>query len=299
MSATTAQLTRAVDRGALLTWIGRHGVACCEDLQLRFDSPSERVAALIAEALEAGLLRSSQSRPCEGPLYAATAAGLRAVGLGSLGVCPVAPRAEAHLRVVARAAAVLERLHGRSCAVLSERELCAGAHAGRWWSQLAPAVHHRGSVAKRPDLLLRPHRAGCGLPLAVEVELSVKPPAQLYAICAAWAACEALGGVLYLAAPAPARALRRAIRRARAGSKITVLALATEDVPALRRLRCSAEQRALCAHCPSAARASARAATRSEKARGQTRPMEAKTDDEPLAKQPACAAGRQARCQRR
>jgi hypothetical protein len=242
-----------LDRGALLTWIARHGVACLDDLQLRFQAPAMQIAAPLTEAAEAGLLRKICSRPCEPPLYAATAAGLRAVGLGSLGVCPARPRAEAHLRVVARAASVLERLHGSCCAVLSERELCAGAHAARWWSQIAPTVHHRGSACKRPDLVLRPHQAGWGLPLAVEVELSVKSAARLYAICAAWRAAQAVGGVLYLAAPASARALARAIAQARAGDKVTVLALPASDVPALRRRRCPAELRARCAHCAPAA----------------------------------------------
>ncbi|HLI31159.1 MAG TPA: hypothetical protein VKU89_00265 [Solirubrobacteraceae bacterium] len=282
-ATTPCQLKRpaALDRGALLTWIARHGVAGCGDLQLRFGAAPALLAPLLAEAVEAGLLRRHCARPCEEPLYVATARGLRAVGLSSLSVCPVQPRAEAHLRVVARTASALERLHASTCAVLSERELRASAHAGRWWSQIAPTVHHGGSVCKRPDLILRPHEASLGLPLAVEVELSVKSPARLYAICAAWGAAEVVGGVLYLAAPAPARALSRAIARAKASARITVLELPPADVPALRRRLCPAQLRARCASCALAADQRASGGVRSEKAARAKQMMEEHIEHEP------------------
>ena len=62
--------------------------------------------------------------------------------------------------------------------------------------------------------------------MAVEVELSVKAPRRLDAICRAWARCREVGGVLYLAAPEAERALLRAVEQADAAARIVVVPLA-------------------------------------------------------------------------
>jgi hypothetical protein len=67
--------------------------------------------------------------------------------------------------------------------------------------------------------------------LAVEVELSIKAPACLAAICRGWARARHIDGVYYLAAPSVEGALARAIRETRAEDRITVLPL--EDTTAL------------------------------------------------------------------
>jgi hypothetical protein len=63
------------------------------------------------------------------------------------------------------------------------------------------------------------------LPVAVEVELTVKAPRRLAEICRAWARCRCVAGVLYLAPPEVRRALERAIDQAQAGERIAVLGL--------------------------------------------------------------------------
>jgi len=63
------------------------------------------------------------------------------------------------------------------------------------------------------------------LPVAVEVELTVKGPERLAGICLAWARCRTVAGVLYLAPPEVQRALQRAITRAQAQEQIVVLGL--------------------------------------------------------------------------
>ncbi len=82
-----------------------------------------------------------------------------------------------------------------------------------------------GPLLHRPDLVLWPERsrAGDGLPVAVEVELTIKAPRRLTEICRAWARCRTVAGVLYIAAPEVARALKRAIDRARAQTRIVVV----------------------------------------------------------------------------
>ncbi len=81
----------------------------------------------------------------------------------------------------------------------------------------------------RPDLVLwsMSHEsvAEASLPIAVEVELTVKAPNRLLEICRAWARCDCVEVVVYFAAPQVLRPLRRAIEKARAGERITVLDL--------------------------------------------------------------------------
>src|SRR5207248_8355219 len=93
---------------------------------------------------------------------------------------------------------------------------------------LASAVGGLGSdgepLLHRPDLVLRP-LAGDSLPIAVEVELTVKAPRRLAQICRAWARCRDIAGVLYLAAPPVERALARAIAEADAHAAVVALPL--------------------------------------------------------------------------
>ena len=63
------------------------------------------------------------------------------------------------------------------------------------------------------------------LPVAVEVELTVKAPRRLLEICLGWARCRCVAGTLYLAAPEVQRPLARAIERAQAGERIVVVTL--------------------------------------------------------------------------
>ena len=78
----------------------------------------------------------------------------------------------------------------------------------------------------RPDLALVATGARPGV-IAVEVELTVKSPRRLRAICLAWARARQLDGVVYLAAQRVRPALERAIEESRSGARIAVLALET------------------------------------------------------------------------
>jgi hypothetical protein len=93
---------------------------------------------------------------------------------------------------------------------------------------LASATLGVGAAARahRPDLVLWPARRPCAEPLAVEVELSLKAPGRLAEICRAWARCERVAGVLYVAAPHVVPALALAIERAGAAERIAIVALA-------------------------------------------------------------------------
>ena len=76
---------------------------------------------------------------------------------------------------------------------------------------------------RRPDLVLFPPEIA--LPVAVEVELSVKGARRLEAICRGWARCRIVSEVRYYAPPHGARAASRAVSVVHAHDAIRVLSL--------------------------------------------------------------------------
>jgi hypothetical protein len=63
------------------------------------------------------------------------------------------------------------------------------------------------------------------LPLAVEVELTIKSPQRLVEICRAWARCRTIAGVIYFAPEDVQRALRRAVAKVRAFEQVVIVPL--------------------------------------------------------------------------
>jgi hypothetical protein len=220
-------LTPSPERVAIVRWTARIGAVTAEALAER-----ERVSVASARARLQALVRAGwlvRRRPlAEQPaLYAVTRAGLRASALAGLEPARVSEAGARHLIVCAMAAAVLERCYPDHL-VMGERELFRAEREGG----LAPArarlgsTVDGGSLVHRPDLLLVPRDAsGEELPVAVEVELTVKAPQRLTAICRAWARCRTVAGVLYIAPPEVRRALSRAIAGAHAHEQIVVVGL--------------------------------------------------------------------------
>ncbi len=64
----------------------------------------------------------------------------------------------------------------------------------------------------------------------------MKAQRRLEAICRAWARCETIAGVLYLASPQVQRPLDRAIERARARSRVIALPLSALPGPAAQAI---------------------------------------------------------------
>jgi hypothetical protein len=75
---------------------------------------------------------------------------------------------------------------------------------------------------RRPDLVLFPDAV---LPVAVEVELSVKASRRLQAICRAWVRCRIVSEVRYYAPPHVARAVSRAVSVVHGHDRIRILNL--------------------------------------------------------------------------
>jgi hypothetical protein len=205
----------------IVDWVGRLGAAGAEHVMARFAMGRSWAYTRLSRLVKDGLLEQRTLLYRQPGLYLATADGLRWQGLGRLGVYRVSPGGFQHAQEVATAAVSLyHALPGWE--MLSEREiriqesdrgeLIASARLGELPGG-RPALH-------RPDLALVSPQ---GNVVVVEVELSIKAPRRLAAICTAWARARHISGVYYLAAPAVARAVERAIAETRSEDRIVVL----------------------------------------------------------------------------
>jgi hypothetical protein len=212
------------EREALIQWTARMGAVTAPALAIGRQVSEVSARARLRAAERAGLL--ARSRPLAGQpaLYTLTRAGMYRCGLRGLDPCRVSVSGARHLIACAAVAAVLERGYPDH-RVLGERELrrderelgvpVASARMG--------AGPHGRPLLHRPDLVLWPGEPAGGLPVAVEVELTIKAPRRLTDICRAWARCRTVAGVLYIAPPQVGRALERAIARADAHEQIVVV----------------------------------------------------------------------------
>jgi hypothetical protein len=210
----------------MLRWVTRLGAVTAEALAQHEGRTIASARAHLLAAERAGLLSRRRVLADAPALYTVTRAGLRASGLRGLQPCRVSVSNAPHTIACAGVAAALEHAYPDH-QVMGERELrreesgsgtplasaCLGSTADG-----APLLH-------RPDLVLWPHGPQECLPVAVEVELTVKAPRRLLEICRAWARCRCVAGTLYLATPEVQRALTRATDGAQGGERIVVVAL--------------------------------------------------------------------------
>ncbi len=209
----------------LARWAASLGAVTAEALAHRRAVSVASARARLLAVQRAGLL--SRKRPLSGcpSLFSATRAGMRACGARGMQTCNVKGSNAHHLIECAAVAAALERCYPDH-RVGGERELrrdeqehdrlLASAQLG--WAQAPDKGRHR------PDLVLWPSATG-ELPVAVEVELTIKAHPRLVEICRAWARSRAVAGVLYFAPADVERALLRAIEKTYASERIVVLPL--------------------------------------------------------------------------
>jgi hypothetical protein len=213
-------------RAEMVEWVARLGAVTAEVLAEHDRCKVQAARGRLQAAVRSGLLLSSrplQSRPA---IYTATAAGLRAAELERLEPGRVSAANAAHAIACAEVAVTLELAYP-DYRVMGERWLrgeesdtpLASATLG-WHADGSPLLH-------RPDLVLwsmsNESVADASLPVAIEVELTVKAPRRLFEICRAWARCRCVDGVIYFAAPEVLRPLGRAIEKANAGDRIVML----------------------------------------------------------------------------
>lgn len=214
------------ERAAILQWTARIGAVTAEALAHRHGISVASARARLRAVERARLVVRRRPLAGQPALYTVTRAGLRASGLQGLDPCRVSASNALHAIACAGAAAALERCYPDH-RVLGERELRAeerqiGAPLAS--ARMDPGICS-GHPLHRPDLVLWPRGADAGLPVPVEVELTVKAPQRLANICRAWARCRSVAGVLYLAAPEVEPALRRAIEKADASERVVVVPL--------------------------------------------------------------------------
>jgi hypothetical protein len=222
-----AEQTSSPERMAILEWTARMGAVTAEALAEHTGTTVGVARARLLAAVRKRLLLYRRPLTGQPALYTATAAGSRACGLQGLDPCRVTASNARHLIECARAAAALERCYPDH-RVDGERELRRDEreHGGELASARIGGSANGVPPLHRPDLVLWPLGAEPGLPVAVEVELTVKAPRRLADICRAWARCRCVAGVLYLASPEVEAALARAIERAHAGDQVVVVPLA-------------------------------------------------------------------------
>jgi hypothetical protein len=225
------------ERAAVLRWAASIGAVTAEALADVQRCPIASARSQLAAAEGARLLLGHRPLAAVSPLYTITRTGLRACGLRGLEPCRVSAANALHLSTCARVAAHLAGAYP-DCRVAGERQLRRDERARGL--PLASACLRVGpdgcQMLHRPDLVLWPTGPGgtvgassSRLPVAVEVELTVKAPRRLLEICRAWARCRIVDGVIYLATPEVERALARALESVQAGAHVVVLPLSAID----------------------------------------------------------------------
>jgi hypothetical protein len=213
------------DRRDLLRWVGSLGAVSAEALAVRDEVTLVSARATLAARRRRGELARTRPLAAQPALYTLTARGARRAGIRG-GACRVSAANAHHLLACAAAAAALQRCYpGRQ--VLGEREL---RQLERLYGRaLASAELGAGLGAERPphrpDLVLLAPSPQAELPVAVEVELALKAPRRLEAICRAWARCRHVAGVLYIASDDARRGVERAIAHTDAGDRVVVVSL--------------------------------------------------------------------------
>jgi len=228
VSSRGGTFTSSPERLAMLQWTVRMGAITAEALAHREGTTPASSRAKLSRARRDGLMLAQRPLTDRPTLYTATAAGVRASGLRGLDPCRVSASGAQHLIACAHVAAALERRYPEH-SVSGERELrrrerTSGAPIA---SAVLSRTSDRGRLLHRPDLVIWPSVGARGLPLAIEVELTIKAPRRLAEICRAWARSRHVEGALYIAPADVRRALDRAIAAVQAGERITVVPLET------------------------------------------------------------------------
>jgi hypothetical protein len=210
----------------LVRWTVRLGIVTADALAQHGGWTLASARARLLAAERAGLLNGRPVLVGAPALYTVTRAGLRASGLRGFEPCRVSVAGAPHAIACAWAAAMLGRAYPDH-RVMGERELRRDEReAGAPLASARLGEGHGGApLLHRPDLVLWPDGRDEQLPVAVEIELTIKAPQRLLEICRAWARCRCVAGTLYLAASDVQRPLARALERAQAGERIAMVGL--------------------------------------------------------------------------
>ena len=206
----------------ILSWLARVGAAEAGHVMCRFAMGRSKAYERLGRLVQLGLVVHRRDALGRSGTYCASRRGLRACGQSGLGLQRPRIAEDAHVRALTALVVELE-LGLAAWDVLAEREL-------RWLERDTSALIGsvrlgaigENAVIHRPDVaLLSP----AGRAVSVELELTVKAHRRLVTICRAYGRARHLHAVYYLATPAAARAVSRAVKVEQAQERITVLAL--------------------------------------------------------------------------
>ena len=207
------------DVSALLCWMAGLGAVTAEALAAHQECGVASARGRLLALQRLGLVARWRPLVGEPSLYTVTRGGLRAAGVAGIAPVRVSAAGAGHALACSRAVTALERAYPRHRALgepefrRRERE-----HGGALYS--VPISGGGAGALHRPDLVLESDDPEVPRPTAVEVELTVKAPRRLVAICRAWARCRHLAGVIYLTSEEVEAPLARAIESAQAGGRI-------------------------------------------------------------------------------
>jgi hypothetical protein len=232
VSSRGGTFSSSPERLAMLQWAVRMGAITAEALAHREAATLASARAKLSRARRDGLILAQRPLTDRPTLYTATAAGVRASGLSGLDPCRVSVAGAQHMIACAHVAAALERGYPEHL-VSGERELRRRERASGTpiASAMLSRTSDRGQLLHRPDLVVWPAAGASGLPLAIEVELTIKAPRRLAEICRAWARSRHVEGALYIAPAGVRRALERAIAAAQADERVAVVPLEAMPLP--------------------------------------------------------------------
>jgi hypothetical protein len=218
----------------IVGWIGRLGAAGVNHIVARFALGRKVVYQRLARLVKHGLLvqhRLLYGRPA---LYVTTTRALRWRGLDGLGLRRISAATFEHAWQMADVAVALAA-DLPNWGVLSDREIL-------WHERRRPELLASMRVGSRAGGFARWHRPDLALlspggrVVAIEVELTVKGPSSLIAICGGWARARHVDAVYYLASPAAERAVGRAAQKTRAEDRLRILPLGqTAELARLER----------------------------------------------------------------
>ncbi len=217
---------RSPQQLAIVEWTARLGAVTAEALAARESCSVRSARQRLLAAERAGLLTRERPLAAQPAVFTASRAGLRAAGIAGIEPARVSAANAMHSIECAAAAVTLERLYPEYRA-MGERALRReeALQAKPLASASLGTAADGGRLLHRPDIVLWPETSARSLPVAVEVELTVKAPRRLAAICRAWARCRCVTGVLYVVSPEVRGPLERAIATAGAEGAIAAIGL--------------------------------------------------------------------------
>jgi hypothetical protein len=219
--------SRGVQRGfrsgsVVVVWVAVIGAASAQDVMARFRLGRTVCYRRLWALVDHGLLLRQRLVYGQPALYTATRDGLAWAGIPQLEPARLGVSTTRHWATCAGLAVQLERAEHvevwgeprlRAAELEADRPIAS--------AQLGSLPDGRPRL-RRPDLVLFPDAA---LPVAVEVELSVKGARRLEAIWRAWARCRIVSEVRYYAPAHVARAVSRAVSGVHAEDAIRILSI--------------------------------------------------------------------------